>query len=70
MMNDERLSQLLRTALPAVDAAAPSRDLWPDVVRRSEARVRITSTDWSVAAIVIVVLVLFPEWFWFLAYHL
>jgi len=70
MMNDEPLSQLLRTALPAVDAIAPSRDLWPDVVRRSDARVRITSTDWSVAAIVIVLLLMVPEWFWFLAYHM
>jgi hypothetical protein len=70
MMNDEQLSRLLRTALPVVDAAAPSHDLWPAVVRRSEARVRITSTDWSVAAIVFVVLLMFPEWFWFLAYHL
>ena len=70
MMNDEQLTQLLRTALPAVEAAAPSHDFWPDVVRRSEARVRITSADWSVAVIVVVVLLIFPEWFWFLAYHL
>jgi hypothetical protein len=26
--------------------------------------------DWSLAAIVAIVLLMFPEWFWFLAYHL
>jgi hypothetical protein len=71
MMNDDQLSQLLRTALPAADAtAAPSRDLWPAVVRRSEARIEVSSADWSMAAIVAIVLVLFPEWIVLLAYQL
>jgi hypothetical protein len=71
MMNDDQLSQLLRTALPAADAtAAPSRDLWPAVVGRSEARIEVSSADWSLLAIVAIVLLMFPEWFWFLAYHL
>jgi hypothetical protein len=70
MINDEQLSQLLRTALPAVDAAASSHDLWPAVVRRGEARMTPSSADWGLAAIIIIVLLIFPEWFWFLAYHL
>jgi len=71
MMNDDQLSQLLRTALPAADAtAAPSRDLWPAVVRRSEARIEVSSADWSMAAIVAIVLVMFPEWILLLAYQL
>jgi hypothetical protein len=70
MINDDQLSQLLRTALPAADATAPSHDLWPAVVRRGEARMEVSSADWSLVAIVTIVLLMFPEWFWFLAYHL
>jgi len=70
MINDGQLSQLLRTALPAPDATAPSRDLWPAVVRRSEAGIEASSADWSLAALVAILLLMFPEWFWFLAYHL
>jgi len=73
MINDDQLSQLLRSALPAVEAvekAGPPRDLWPAVVRRSEGRTEMSSADWSLAAIVVIVLLIFPEWFWFLAYHL
>jgi hypothetical protein len=62
MINDDRLSHLLRTA--------PSRDLWPAVVQRSEARIEVSSADWSLAALVAIALLMFPEWFWFLAYHL
>ena len=70
MINDDQLSHLLRTALPAVDTTAPSRDLWPAVVQRSEARIEVSSADWSLAALVAIALLMFPEWFWFLAYHL
>jgi len=69
MMNDDQISQLLRSALPAVDAA-PSRDLWPAVVRRGEARTQVSSVDWSMAVLVVIVVFLFPEWFWLLAYQL
>jgi hypothetical protein len=70
MINDDQLSQLLRTALPAVEEDRPTGDLWPAVVRRSEARIEMSSADWSLATIVVIVLLMFPEWFWFLAYHL
>jgi hypothetical protein len=70
MINDHELSQLLRTALPAADLTVPSRDLWPAVVRRSEARIEVSSADWSLMALVAIFLLMFPEWFWFLAYHL
>jgi hypothetical protein len=70
MINDDQLSQVLKAALPAVEENGPLRDLWPAVVRRSEARIGMSSTDWSLAAIVVIVLLMFPEWFWFLAYHL
>jgi hypothetical protein len=70
MINDDQLFHLLRTALPAADTTAPSRDLWPAVVQRSEARIEVSSADWSLAALVAIALLMFPEWFWFLAYHL
>jgi hypothetical protein len=70
MINDDHLSQLLKAALPAAEEERPTRDLWPAVVRCSEARVEMSFADWSLAAIVLIVLLMFPEWFWFLAYHL
>jgi hypothetical protein len=70
MIDDDRLPQLLKAALPSVDTDQPRRDLWPAVIRRSETRVEVSFGDWSLAAIVIVVLLMFPKWFWFLAYHL
>jgi hypothetical protein len=70
MTDDRRLSQLLRTALPSVDVPEPSRDLWSDIVQRAGTRERFSAADVSVAAVVVVALLLFPRWFWFLAYHL
>jgi hypothetical protein len=68
--DDDRLRQLLWSALPPVAAETPSRDLWPSIVQRSRARARFSRTDVTVAAGVAIVFVLFPKWFWFLAYHL
>jgi uncharacterized membrane protein YdbT with pleckstrin-like domain len=70
MTDDPRLSQLLRTALPSVEVPEPSRDLWPDIVHRAGTRERFSVADVGVAAIVAIALLLFPRWFWFLAYHL
>jgi hypothetical protein len=71
MMNDDdRLRQLLRSALPPVATADPSRDLWPSIVQRSRAHPRWSLTDLSVAAVIAIVFMAFPKWFWFLAYHL
>ena len=67
---DDRLRQLLQSALPPIGAEEPSRDLWPSIIQRSRARARFSLTDVSVAAGVAIVFVLFPKWFWFLAYHL
>jgi hypothetical protein len=68
--DDEILRSLLRSALPPVDAHAPSRDLWPSVVERSRTVPRWSLADLSVAAMIATALVMFPKWFWFLAYHL
>ena len=74
MLNDDltdvELARTLRAALPRTAAEKPSRDLWPDVIRRGQQPQRWSPADLSVAAIVIIALTLFPKWFWFLAYHL
>jgi hypothetical protein len=70
MISDDQLSHLLKAALPAVDAAGPPLDLCSAVVRRGDARIEVSPADWSLAVIVVLVLLMFPEWFWFLAYHL
>jgi hypothetical protein len=70
MTDDERLERLLRSALRPVAARGPSRDLWPRVLRRSQAPVAWSWLDVSLAAVVAIVLLLFPNWLWLLAYHL
>jgi len=70
MTDDERLGRLLRSALPPVATRGPSRDLWPVVVRRSRAPVAWSWVDVGLAAVVTIVLALFPNWLWLLAYHL
>ena len=68
--DDELLRALLKTALPPAHPGPPSRDVWPRVVACTSAAPKWTLADWSAAAVVIGALLLFPKWFWFLAYHL
>ena len=70
MTEDERLRMLLRSSLPPAAASPPSRDLWPLIATRRRAPVSWPWLDISVATIVTVVLLMFPSWLWFLAYHL
>jgi hypothetical protein len=70
MITDDQLSQWLRTAVPAVDQTKPSRDLWPAVVQRAGTRERFSTADVGITALVVIALLMFPKWFWFLAYHL
>jgi hypothetical protein len=70
MTDDERLERLLRSAFPQVPTQGPSRDLWPLVVRRSRAPVAGSWLDVGVAAVVAIMLLIFPQWLWLLAYHL
>jgi len=68
--DDELLRSLLKTALPPVTPHPPSRDVWPRVLARTSSGPKWTVTDWSAAAVIVGALLLFPKWFWFLAYHL
>jgi hypothetical protein len=70
MNDDDRLAHLLRAALPPANAAGPSRDLWPRVASRLDARVRVSWLDLGVAAAVAAALLMRPAWLWLLAYHL
>ena len=70
MTSDNDLLRHLRSALPPVDANGPSRDLWPSIVDRSHTPPRWAVLDLSAAAVVAGALLLFPQWFWILAYHL
>ena len=68
-MTDDRLGQLLRTAMPAPDDEPP-RDVWAVVEDRLDRGPRWSLLDLGLAAAVIVALLLNPEWIWVLAYHL
>ena len=69
-MTDERLKELLRTAVTTPVADEPARDLWPDVANRFDQRPRWSYVDLGLAAAAAVALTIFPEWFWLLSYHL
>jgi len=70
MIDDDRLRQLLRSALPPPTDEGPSGDLWPRVVGRIETRSAWSWLDMSLAAMVALVLLMFPEGLFLLAYHL
>ena len=48
--NEDRMKQLLKQALPPVFEAEPSRDLWPELLRRLDARPAAPPWfDWALA---------------------
>lgn len=70
MTIDQPLRDLLRSALPPVAELEPARDLWPSVIHPRPVRSELPWLDLGVAAAVALVLSLFPDWLWLLAYHL
>ena len=70
MTDDDRFQQFLRSALPRTGAQEPSRDLWPLVVNQIHAPATRSWFDISLAAVIGIVLVIFPEWLLLLAYYL
>lgn len=70
MIDDDRLRQLLRSALPLPVDQGPGGDLWPRVVRRIETPPAWSWLDMSLAGMVAVALLMFPEGLFLLAYHL
>jgi hypothetical protein len=69
-MRDDEIGLLLRSALPEVDAHAPDHDLWPQIVHRVESPPSPHWLDIVLAAAVVALLVLVPQWLFVLAYHL
>jgi len=69
-MTDDDLIRLLRSQLRPTADAEPSRDLWPVVVGRGAGQARWPWLDVGVAAAVVTVLLMFPDWAFFLAFHL
>jgi len=70
MLSDQELVRTLRSALPRVDPSVPGHDLWPSVVERTHRPPHWSIADWSAAAVIVFALLMFPKWFWFIAYHL
>ena len=69
MTEDDSLRALLRNALPR-DQAVSRHDLWPALAQRLETRPRWSLFDVGLAAAVAIVLLLFPEAIWLMAFHL
>ena len=69
-MTDDELQSLLRSALPDIDAAAPARDLFPEVVNRIQSRPVPHWMDIVLAVGIGTLFVLVPQWFFMLSYHL
>jgi len=71
-IEQDRLKKLLQQALPAVNGdAEPSRDLWPSVLKRLNARpAPIPWFDWALAAGIVAVVAIFPAWIPVLLYYL
>ena len=69
-MTDERLQELLLTAISPSSEESPKRDLWPTLANRFDHAPRWSYVDLGLAAAVFAALAMFPEWLWPLAYHL
>ena len=70
MTEEERLVRLLRSAFPPTNALEPTRDLWPSLVGWKRPPATWWWIDLGVASAVALTLLLFPDWFLFLAFHL
>jgi len=69
--SDERLRHAARKALAPADSAGPSRDLWPELLRRIERQpAPVSRLDWALLAALLIFVVAFPEALVTLLYHL
>jgi len=69
MMQDTRLVDLLRSAVPPVVTTGPSRDLWPLVVKCGRQHRRWRWFDVGLAAGAAIVLSIRADLLMFLAYY-
>ena len=69
--DEELVRRALKASLPTpTPASLPSSDLWPRVAARLHARRRMSRVDWSLAAAIVLALLVVPKWLWLIAYHL
>jgi len=68
--NDHQIHDALKHSFPPVNTAL-SRDLWPDVLRKLDARQRgVPWYDWALVGLSAVMFVAFPRMVLLFAYHL
>ena len=72
--DEQRIHELLKSALPPVGRTEIQRDLWPQMLERIEAdeaeRVAFGPLDWIIAAAVAASILIFPGLIPILLYHL
>jgi hypothetical protein len=69
----DRIQRLLKSSLPRITNVEPTRDLWPEMLRRIESggsRVPFGVLDWLIAGLVAASVFLFPDLIPGLLYHL
>ena len=70
MTDSDRFEHRLRAVLPPTVAGDPDHNLWTRVVDRLDAPRQWSWVDLSLAAMVAIALLMFPEGLFLLAYHL
>ncbi len=69
--DDEKLRELLRKAMGPVGDSELKRDLWPEVLRKLDARAMpVPWYDWALAALLAIWFSFSPEAIPILLYHL
>lgn len=63
-MNEQRMQQLLQSAMPPVGETQPTHDLWPAMCRRLDAAgappIRLAAWEWALAALLAAAAFLLP----------
>ena len=69
-LDERQMRAALKQSFPAVNAEL-GRDLWPDVLRRLDARpAHVPWYDWALIALSVSLVLVFPRLILVVAYHL
>ena len=70
-MNDDRVKELLRSAIHPTENVELKGDLWPEMRRRiDQTTMRVSAIDWVLLAAVLAWVAIFPQGALTLLYHL